>query len=162
MLRNDSNHHTSYGYHKPDDCRPNFYRQKSCLQRTESLQCATLQTPSFATSHLQINVTGEVFLKLIRKIVRSRYAYCGFQCQPNKSNISRRPRYTNFSLCHFNADNIKKKILQINSLISVVIICAICSNLKKICTFPTLSNHVFHLSLTVNSDCFHKQHYNGH
>jgi hypothetical protein len=115
LLRNDSNHHTSYGYHKPDDCRPNFYRQKSCLQRTEGLQCVTLQTPSFATFHMQINVTGEVFLNLTRKTDRSRYVYCGFQCQPYKSSTSRRTRYTNFSLCHFNAGNIKKK-RQINPL----------------------------------------------
>jgi len=112
LLRNDSNHHASYGYNKPDNCRPNFYRQKSCLQRT-GLQCATMQTPSLATFPLQINVTGEVFLNLICKIVRSRYVYCAFQCQPNKSNISRRTRYTNFSLCHFNADNILKKSVKL-------------------------------------------------
>jgi hypothetical protein len=64
---------------------------------------------------LQINVTGEVHLKLTLKVVGSRNVYCGFQCQPYKSHISTRNRYTNFSLCHFNADNIKK-IRQINPL----------------------------------------------
>lgn len=98
---------TNYGYHKSDDCRPNFYRQKSYLQQTEGLQCATLQTPSFATfPPVQINVTGEVHLKLKRKIVGSRNVYCGFQCQPYKTHISTRTRYTNFSLYRFNADNI--------------------------------------------------------
>lgn len=110
LLRNESNHYTSHGYHKPDDCRPNFYRQKSHLQGTEGLQCATLQTPSFAMFHpVQINVTGEVHLKLKLKIVGSRNVYCGFQCQPYKTHISTRTRYTNFSLYYFNADNIKKK-----------------------------------------------------
>jgi hypothetical protein len=67
LLQNVSNHHTGYGYHTPDDCRPNFYRLKCCLHRTKSLQYATLQTPSFATFPLQINVTDALnqYVKLL-------------------------------------------------------------------------------------------------
>jgi hypothetical protein len=56
-------------------------------------------------------------------------------------------------------DKMLRNVLESLSCIStVVIICTTCFNTPKLCIMPTQCISVFRMVLTINSDCFPKQH----